>query len=166
MLKITNRTHPSLLVPSSSSGVLRVWFKFKLWHSSTYSVRTSCHSARFTLDSDLSPHILYKAHSTHCLITLVVNYINYNCTSLPSSAVDRLWWWWYRRCKVNLSDRLWLLIWYIRWWWWYRRCWGHMGDRIQIMIVDDNKYVSYIKINHNIFPLYCTMMVIYLTNIN
>ena len=32
-------------------------------------------------------HILYSTHSTHCLFTLVVNYINYNYASLLSSAV-------------------------------------------------------------------------------
>ncbi len=32
-------------------------------------------------------HILYITHSTHCLFTFVVNYINYNYASLPSSAV-------------------------------------------------------------------------------
>jgi len=49
-----------------------------VWHISTHSVRTSCHFARFTLDSDHSPHILYSTHSTLC---------NYNYTSLSSSAV-------------------------------------------------------------------------------
>ena len=48
----------------------------------------SCHFARFTLVSDLSSHILYSTHSTHCLFTLVVNYINYNYTSLSSSVVN------------------------------------------------------------------------------
>ena len=58
-----------------------------MWHRSTYSIRTSCHFARFTLDSNLSPHILYSTHSTRCLFTIVVNYINYNHTSLSRSAV-------------------------------------------------------------------------------
>ena len=42
-----------------------------------------CHFARFTFDSDLSPHILYRTHSkfTLCLFTLVVNYTYYNHTS-------------------------------------------------------------------------------------
>jgi len=43
-----------------------------------YSLRTANHFARFTLDSDRSPHILYSTYSTHCLFTLVVNYLNYN----------------------------------------------------------------------------------------
>ena len=38
--------------------------------SSAYSVRTTCHFARFTPDSDFfSPHILYSTHSTSCLST-------------------------------------------------------------------------------------------------
>ena len=72
--------HVLIVCPSSNRrGVL--------WHRRTYLVCTSCHFARLTLDSDLSPHILYSTHSTHCVFTLVVNYINYNHTSLSSPAV-------------------------------------------------------------------------------
>ena len=46
------------------------------------SVRTTCHFARFTPDSDFfSPHILYSTHSTPCLFTThscSKHHINYN----------------------------------------------------------------------------------------
>ena len=45
----------------------------ELWHCSTYSVRTACHFARFTPDSDFfSPHILYSTYITHCLFTFTL----------------------------------------------------------------------------------------------
>ena len=85
-LPVPTRDIPPLVAPStlalptatSSSGT----------DGSTTTVRTQ-YVLHVTSPVSLltQTHILYSTHSTHCLFTLVVNYINYNYTSLPSSAV-------------------------------------------------------------------------------
>ena len=54
-----------------------------------YYLRTSCHFARFTLNSNLSPTHVSPFPWFHTLCfseSLVVNYINYNRTSSSSSS--------------------------------------------------------------------------------